>query len=403
MLSYVFANARRQTTAEKYNDDSVRKVVITYEHRAAMAKRVRCSAFFAYAESDRECTAVAGAAGVDFVDVVCYRGDGTQQEAIDKEKVHTSLMSVVASPLEVGGGCTGAAYDAAAAAAAAAALSAAAHLQSAAGDLQTVKHGTGQETYEICKRQFASVAIPNWEERAASAHDSRRLSFFWLGLDNGPDNVGMVKRIQYAIRNARHVAFGVVWCFHHQAHLIAKAALETVEGFAFRDEPLQIKYWTSLSSIAYVWRSPGVSRKIVSKAEDLGYDVGPFMKMPCRPIKGRWGVVSELELKVIQLRGQLGPVMAAILPARAAARSRARAIGAEEDLSFQEHQKTLRTNCRTAASGTMFYVSAIISSVARSPITQFQSWMMKRTAEHNGAQQRARQNDKVTVGAKTNM
>lgn len=108
-----------------------------------------------------------------------------------------------------------------------------AHRQQVAGDLQAIKCATGEETYELARKEFASLSFPSWEERSSSAADGR-LTMFWFGLDNGPDNVGMVKRIHSSIADAPHVMFAAVWCFHHQSHLIVKAALATVEEFEFQ-------------------------------------------------------------------------------------------------------------------------------------------------------------------------
>ena len=112
------------------------QVVILFEHRAAQAKRSRAHNFFVEADAEK-------ADVPDWFEIVCYRGDATQQQAIDKEKMHVSLISALQGP-----GQRGDALDFKA-------LSASAHWMHEAGDLQLVKRGTGEETYEICKREFS--------------------------------------------------------------------------------------------------------------------------------------------------------------------------------------------------------------------------------------------------------
>ena len=74
-----------------------KKVVISFEHKAAAAKRCRsaqCHAAFADSLVAVELVHDSIApVPVSALEVHCFKGDATNQDAIGKEKVHTSLVS----------------------------------------------------------------------------------------------------------------------------------------------------------------------------------------------------------------------------------------------------------------------------------------------------------------------
>ena len=350
------------------------KVVILFEHRAAQAKRSRAHNFFVEADAEK-------ADVPDWFEIVCYRGDATQQQAIDKEKMHVSLISALQGP-----GQRGDALDFKA-------LSASAHWMHEAGDLQLVKRGTGEETYEICKREFSSISVPTWEVRA-SMPQAGHISLFWFGLDNGCDNVGMGKRINTAITSSSSVMYAIVWCFHHQTHLVVKSSLLLVEKWELPSDPLPARYWSSLASLAHVWRSVGTHRKIQTKVAELELEPGPYARIPCRPIGGRWNVVTSIEGVVVAARNTLGRVFAAVLGGIKEVRRKAN-LGDDEQEAFLEKQRNYRQNCVKATGGTTLYLLCMVSSIGRGPISHFAFWMQKRAARHNADVNAARSQDKV--------
>lgn len=129
---------------------------------------------------------------------------------------------------------------------------------------------------------------------------------------------------------------------------------------------------------------PGNRRKILAVAQSLGGDALELLSgLPCRPVKGRWGVISALERKVLKVRSILGDVMKRIVPTPGKRRQGGRGVGEEEDQAFHEQQRTLRSNCVASTNNELFYTVVGVSSIAREPLTHFQEWMQKRTKQHN--------------------
>ena len=66
------------------------KVVFKYEHLAACAKRCRSEQL--HSDFAEDASLLQEQIANSF-EVFCYRGDATNQEAIDHEKVHTNLIA----------------------------------------------------------------------------------------------------------------------------------------------------------------------------------------------------------------------------------------------------------------------------------------------------------------------
>ena len=77
---------------------------------------------------------------------------------------------------------------------------------------------------------------PTWEQRAAERKTNVRTAY-WFGLDNGPDNVGFVKRVRHVVGKCPSVMYGTVWCLLHQTHLIVAASLAMVESHELPADP----------------------------------------------------------------------------------------------------------------------------------------------------------------------
>lgn len=115
-----------------------KQVVIKYEHLAACAKRCRSehriSMFHEVALCYPEQVGLS-------LEVCSYRGDATNQEAIQHEKVHTNLISSMM------GHCPTQALYEDSFGPYSSFVSQLVHHVSEAGDLQIVHHGTGKETF----------------------------------------------------------------------------------------------------------------------------------------------------------------------------------------------------------------------------------------------------------------
>ena len=133
----------------------------------------------------------------------------TNQEALDKCKIHVSSVDTIAMQLESGlndddfGKVEGGAS-----------------LNRGRCDLQVVDSGSGKELYFNVLREFKSVGAPSWESRSAESHTTpNRFSLYACGLDKGPDCQLFSRLLRSAIVPAVNVACCTVWCFFHQLHL----------------------------------------------------------------------------------------------------------------------------------------------------------------------------------------
>ena len=247
-LSHVGARVAAEMIAGGDDQGNLRdkKVVLVYEHRAAMAKRIRNKHIIAEALGE----------GAEVWMVVNYRGDGTQQEAIDKEKVHNSIIiNLSTRPME-----SPSVED----------LSKNVVRTHQAGDLQVQKATTGEETYQIVKRQFASVHCPFVDGHLYAPPD--RISCYLFCLDNGPDNVGMIRRLRLCIATAPNtVMFGVVWCVHHQTHLmVARVGVTKIRLGPSPYTPHPKLPWAQPSPRASNWRCKSGFRHESCRASQPG-------------------------------------------------------------------------------------------------------------------------------------
>ena len=86
----------------------------------------------------------------------------------------------------------------------------------AAGELQEVLISSGAATDMMSLRELASVGCPTWSERAleeearatrVDAPSRRRFTCYCLGLDAGPDNLNMARRIVERLKNHALIMF----------------------------------------------------------------------------------------------------------------------------------------------------------------------------------------------------
>ena len=147
-------------------------------------------------------------------------------------------------------------------------------------ELQVQTQGSGEETYLLVGREMTSTGCPSWETRANQAHlFPNRLSTFVFGVDAGPDNQGMVKRILKRLSTLPLVLSWVIFCIFHQCHLIVKSLLKTMENFDFPEEyALEKGYFSVLGTVGNTWRSSCAPSLIQSAASDL-YGDSTMMKL----------------------------------------------------------------------------------------------------------------------------
>ncbi len=365
---------------------ATQNTVIMYEHKAAAAKRLRSKLTLS---KDRIASDLVPLDNDMILGVICYKGDATQQEAIDKEKVHVSLITTVVACLQRSvSNELGFDFDTAAKKAL---------YVCEAGDIQPVKSGTGAETYGIITKELTSVGVPTWFEKMVEA-DPKCISMYWFGLDNGPDNVGHISRVRGLLElSPPTVMFGVVWCMQHQAHLIVKSVLEVADNFQFTDKAVGCSYWSALSAIAYVWRSPGMGRKIIAAARRLKLKFA-FNKVPGRPLKNRWGTIGSIEQIVIDSQDELRAVWDDVVVCGAPEARRRKGPGGDEDAEFKEKQRAHKGNSSTAVRSPAFFVLVRLVNTARKPITIFQLWMQKRTKRYNSDVAAASAREEVHLG-----
>ena len=147
-------------------------------------------------------------------------------------------------------------------------------------ELQVQTQGSGEETYLLVGREMTSTGCPSWETRANQAHlFPNRLSTFVFGVDAGPDNQGMVKRILKRLSTLPLVLSWVIFCIFHQCHLIVKSLLKTMENLHFPEKyALEKGYFSVLGTVGNTWRSSGAPSLIQSAASDL-YGDSTMMKL----------------------------------------------------------------------------------------------------------------------------
>ena len=350
-----------------------KKIVLQYEHKAACAKRCRAAQVIAEFKDDLHAV---GDSIFKTFEVWCYKGDATNQEAIDKEKVHTSLVSGLLyacpknHPDHVCVGPDGK-YDVGA-------FSQFVQQIRESGDLQIVKDGSGAETFQLMLHEFASVKAPTIEQRCKS-QDPSVISLYLHGLDNGPDNQGMMKRIAYECLPVDTCMFAVVWCTFHQAHLIAKCQLEAMMDCHFTDKGLSVSYFAAISSIVNVWRSTGTIAKMCSASIALfGFDT-TVNKLPGRPLRGRWGAIESAEGFIIKARHELPAVFSRVLDKK----KQAKREKLNDNDDWQEKAKAFRDNSLAVHKCPVFFVLVMVSKCCRGPLDHFFLWRHKRIKKHN--------------------
>jgi len=178
--------------------------------------------------------------------IFCYRGDATNQEAIDKQKIHLSEVCGVHVPLET-------LHTAAKEDVAFEQDAFEATYHRAVCDIRPVVYGTGPELYNIILKELHSVGCPDWLSEAFDPRNS--ITIFACVMDQGPDNQAVVKIIRSQLVTRIHVGLVVVWCFMHQYHIAVKNLLLVLDAWSWSNTQISPVYFAGLATISNCWRT----------------------------------------------------------------------------------------------------------------------------------------------------
>jgi hypothetical protein len=316
-----------------------------------------------------------------------YRGDATNQDAIDHEKVHLAEACSMAVPIEL-------VNDLAASLRVAAPVE-----QGGAGvempyvrslcDMQVVRAGTGVELYNTMIRELRSVGIHDW---IIMGLEETSITMLLFALDKGPDNQLAIKLIRNNVAAFPLLFIGIVWCFFHQWNLIIKSMLDLIDGFEWSDGfRFKVSYTAGLGTITNTWRSPGNPLKVYGEAcKRFGPEAGRLYakKVPGRFVKQRWGSADALELRLDQGGHVLSVVFAELFvsnskrAAKAKAKA-ARAMSDDPDDQQRELRKAFALTTGELMSSDLYRGVVRISVIAKRALAHFLNWGQKRRGEMN--------------------
>ncbi|CAK0906513.1 unnamed protein product, partial [Prorocentrum cordatum] len=373
--------------SEEKGDLHDKHIVYRYEHHTAHALQMRAASEY-------------DALGACEMEVHCFKSDATHQEAIDHNKIHCATVASIGVP-------SLALFDGDDQGDLMALAEQLVHVR-AVCDLQNVVHGNGAETYALSLLELKSVSCPSWEARAdeaiaaarAPGADARRIATYCFGADAGPDNLGMGKRIRQRLLGNDSVSFVMVFCFMHQIHLAVLAMLTIVEEWEWPDTGADGmaappgRYFGSVATVANVWRTPGSHRKIKDAAARLfdGHvSEAYFGRLPGRPLRGRWGRISDVEKLLAAARKYIGQVFAKVWQKDVAAAKSAQPaeagggprVGADEDAQYKAEQRTYRLTSVSCTNSRLWNAQVLISLVAKGPLSEFLNWAQKAVGKNN--------------------
>ena len=114
------------------------------------------------------------------------------------------------------------------------------------------------------------------------------LRVFHQAADSGPDQIGMDKEVCADIEKDPFTIKTSEPCICHQGALIVERQL--------RLNPC--KYWATMAKAVHAWRSSGNTKILCDFWKEHWGEAEAakvFARLPQRPIKGRWGVISKTE------------------------------------------------------------------------------------------------------------
>ena len=179
-----FSNVGAAAAAKMISEDrggfKAKNMVIAYEHKVCVVQRLMSTTFYdtirkasddlvARARSDPQ------AEQQRCVLVMCYKGDATNSEALEKSKIHVSSLSSVSGCVpwasEPGSDPDGASCS----------------YTKSLCDFQKVDAGTAKEFYRLAQREMHSVGAGTWEDCCKNLQSPKALgvTVFLFGLTAG--------------------------------------------------------------------------------------------------------------------------------------------------------------------------------------------------------------------------
>ena len=152
-----------------------------------MAKILRSRMFYG---SAAELQGQLAQQAAELIEVHQFKGDSTHQQAVEKSKVHTSLVSssfvvVSAEDFDLGGYMLNVEK-----------LQSIASAMKTVGDLQPVVEGTGAEPYGFVLKVMENVGCPSWLSRLGeSKANPDRLSVYLFCFDAGGECQSHLRRV----------------------------------------------------------------------------------------------------------------------------------------------------------------------------------------------------------------
>ncbi|CAK0798376.1 unnamed protein product [Prorocentrum cordatum] len=370
--------------------DGAKNMVIRFEHNLSIARTVVVKSFYdsvnhLHATSNEICINYARAASLDSGDMVAligsklfsfeffmFRGDATNQEAVDKAKVWTGEASYIAT-------CPEALSD----------ISSDTNFDSddlkltffrEVLDLQTVRTGGAKETTDLVTRQFRNAGLPTWME--AACRDGPSFRSYHFCLDSGPDCVGLVRAAVAAVSNVRWVMISSYFCRFHQNALIQQSMVDITNNWEWHTPWGSSSFLSGLKVIANTLRGAGVPRKVREAAAELKFppkvvkeSVGNTIH---RVIATRWGSVDDIEMYLRNGRHVLGPAVRRTWPkfddtdADKTKKKTKKLDG--EDAEWYEKRRNYRQTTVALLNDKLFLGTAEIDLVAKGPLAHFQRW-----------------------------
>ena len=362
-------------------------IVTKFEHLANACLRASSRLFFSH-------TVDSPADGGDWcpktgsfkpIRVFCYRGDATNQEAIQKSKVHLSDVASCIVDHDVLEGCRNSDNEFQ--------LESfvAPYMRCVCG-IQRVVTSTSSELYNMMLRELQSVGCPHW---LSAEHDASRTVVYAFVMDQGPDNQGATRFIKQLLVDKPSTMMLTVWCFMHQYHLIVKNLLVMLDKHRWSGSPINTEYFSLLSAVSNCWRSPGNPTKIYNKTcEKFGDLAGKLYAktVPGKAVRGRWGSIDNLEALLDRGSHILAAVFSDLFgSSMVVAKSKSKLPGAAEDEERREHRRKWTTMSGAAMSSSLHRALIRFSLKVKEPIFKFFCWAEKMRSKHISERKKADQ------------
>ena len=336
------------------------------------------------------------------VEMIEYKGDATNSEAIDKAKVHVATIlcawyevpditqrwteiTECGRPNKIAEVVFG---------------------THSICDLQKVLTGDGEELTRIVRKEFASVGAPHWDNRMNNAKSSlSRLTLYALSLDHGPDNVFLARRLKKSFEGYQNIMICVQWCLFHQYHLGVRSLLEVFESWTWDcDQKLPCKYHGGVATIANTWRSTGIHTRLQELVGLQGEAAAATVnKLPGKALTGRWGAIDDVERTLLKGQAYLPSAFESMFNESKKKQKKVtekpqQVGGVDETAEHREVMRKWRNHAVGCLSHHLFWVMVRVSWVCKGPMRNFFIWGQKRLKETNARVSSADKAGKAYLG-----